>query len=357
MGLFDNTLREGETLFKNEDALDYEFVPKELPFRENQQHRLADCIKPLLQGRNGRNVFVYGPPGIGKTAAARWVLQELEETTNDVYTLYVNCWQKNTTFKILEALCHLLGYRFTQNKHSEELLNIIKNYTLKKPAVFVFDEIDKAEDLDFLYALLNDIYKKSVVLITNYKSWLEEVEDRVKSRLVPEILEFPAYDKAQTKEILKQRTGYAFVPGAWQADAFSLIAEKAGEMQDVRMGLYLLREAGLIAEEQSSRKITIEHAQNAIKKIDEFKKKSTDELDADAQLMLNIVKQNSGSRIGDLFRTYSEKGGQSAYKTFQRKIEKLHQGGYVETEKIMGGKEGTTTIVKYSAKEKKLDEF
>ncbi len=356
MGLFDNALKEGETLFKNEDALDYEFVPKELPFRENQQHALADCIKPLLQDRNGRNAFVYGAPGIGKTAATRWVLKELEETTEDIHTLYINCWQKNTTFKIFVELCNLLGYKFTQNKNTEELLTVIKNHTLKKPAVFVFDEVDKAEDLDFLYALLNDIYKKSIVLITNYKSWLDEVEDRIKSRLVPEVLEFAAYDAQQTKDILKRRTGYAFAPGVWQADAFSMIADKAGDMRDLRMGLYLLREAGLAAEEQGSKKITMEHAQKAVTKLSEFVKKDANDLDGDTQLVLGIVQEQSGAKIGDLFKAYTEKGGQGAYKTFQRKIEKLHKGGFVETEKITGGKDGTTTLVK-SAKDKKLDEF
>lgn len=357
MGFFDKELREGESLFKNEDALDYAFVPPVVPFRENQQHALAACIKPLIQGRNGRNVFVYGAPGIGKTSATKWVLKELEENTDDIHTLYINCWQKNTTFKIFVDLCHQLGYSFTQNKNTEELLELIKNRTLKKPAVFVFDEIDKAEDMDFLYSLLNDIYKKSIVLITNYKSWLDEVEERVKSRLVPEILEFGAYDSTQTKEILKNRVGYAFVPGVWQADAFTLITEKAGEMRDVRMGLYLLREAGLAAEDQASRKITLEHAQSAIGKLSEFMKKDADELDDDTQLVLGIVKDQSGAKIGDLFKTYTDKGGQGAYKTFQRKIERLHKGGFVETEKITGGKDGTTTLVKFAVKDKKLDEF
>lgn len=356
MGLFDSALREGESIFKNEDALDYEYIPKELPFRENQQHALASCIKPLLQDRNGRNVFIYGAPGIGKTSATRWVLKDLEENTDDVHTLYVNCWQKNTTFKIFEALCHLLGYKFTQNKHSEELLGVIKQHTLKKPAVFVFDEIDKAEDLDFLYALLNDIYKKSIVLITNYKSWLDEVEDRIKSRLVPEILEFASYDGQQTKEILKKRMSYAFVAGAWQADAFSLIADKSGDMRDVRMGLYLLREAGLAAEDTGSRKITLDHAQKAVEKITEFTRKEH-KLDDDTQLVLSIVKDNSGARIGDLFKNYTNKGGQSAYKTFQRKIDKLSKSGLVDTQKITGGKEGTTTLVTFAVKDKKLNEF
>ena len=357
MGLFDGVLKDGETLFKNEDALDYEYIPKELPFRENQQHALAACIKPLLQDRNGRNVFVYGAPGIGKTSATKWVLKNLEESTDDIHTLYINCWQKNTTYKIFVEICSLLGYKFTQNKNTEELLSVIKQNTIKKPAVFVFDEIDKAEDFDFLYALLNDIYKKSIVLITNYKSWLEQVEERIKSRLVPEVLEFGAYDAQQTKDILKRRTSYAFVPGVWQADAFSLIADKAGEMCDVRKGLHLLREAGLAAEDAGSKKIIAEYAQKAIGKLSEFMRKDATQLDDDTQLTLKIVKAQSGAKIGELFKIYSEKGGQGAYKTFQRKIDKLSKSGFIETEKITGGKEGTTTLVKFSVKDKKLDEF
>ena len=38
--------------------------------------------------------------------------------------------------------------------------------------VFVFDEVDKLEDLDFLYTILEEIYKKTVLLITNYKEWI-----------------------------------------------------------------------------------------------------------------------------------------------------------------------------------------
>ncbi|MDO8661178.1 MAG: hypothetical protein Q7K43_04770, partial [Candidatus Woesearchaeota archaeon] len=74
MGLFDNVLAAGESIFKNEEALEPDFVPKLLPYRDQQQHALASCIKPLLQDRNGRNAFVFGAPGIGKTAAVKWVL-------------------------------------------------------------------------------------------------------------------------------------------------------------------------------------------------------------------------------------------------------------------------------------------
>jgi cell division control protein 6 len=79
MSLFKDVLGAGESLFKNEESLDPEWVPKLLPHREMQQKAVANALKPLLQDRNGRNVFIFGAPGIGKTAATRVVLRDLEE--------------------------------------------------------------------------------------------------------------------------------------------------------------------------------------------------------------------------------------------------------------------------------------
>ena len=353
MTFFDN-LGDWESIFKNEDALDLDWVPKLMPFREQQQFHIANCINPLLQGRNGRNLFIYGAPGVGKTSATRWVLRDLEETSENIYIIYLNCWQKNTSYKIIVEICYQLGYRFTQNKNTEELFDIIKNMVNKKAAVFVFDEIDKIEDFDFLYSILNDIYKKSVLLVTNYKSFLDELEERIKSRLIPEIVEFQEYNNQETRDILKQRCDFAFHENIWDDEAFNLIVQKSAELKDIRSGLFLLREAGLAAEELSSRKIKTEHADKAIQKVKDFTIKNPDELEDDTKLILDIVKNNTGQRIGDLFKVYKEKGGIGIYKTFQRRIEKLEKAKFITTNRIIGGKEGNTTIINY---EKKLTEF
>ncbi len=353
MGLFEGMLGAGESLFKNEDALDTEFVPKLLPYRENQQKHIATCIKPLLQERNGRNLFIYGAPGVGKTAAMRWVFRDLEDTTETVVPIYINCWQKNTTYKIIVEICEQLGYRFTQNKNTEELFKVLQGILATKSIVFAFDEIDKTEDFDFLYSILNDIYKRSVFLITNYKEWLDQLEDRIKSRLLPEAIEFAQYNRNETAEILKHRISYAFVPGVWDNKAFEMVVDKAAELKDIRAGLYLLREAGRAAEDNSSKKILPEHAQKAIEKLSDFKIKNSAELEDDSRLVLSVVKENTGQKIGDLYNIYKEKGGMGSYKTFQRRIDKLNEGGFITANKICG-KEGNTTIVSYT---KKLTEF
>lgn len=349
-------LKDGDTLFRDSVALDYDYVPKLVPFREKQQKYVASCIQPLFQQRNGRNVLVHGPPGIGKTVAIKHVLRELEEKTDDILPIYINCWEKNTSFKIFMAICDELDYKFTHNKKTEELFTVIENILNKKAAVFIFDEIDKIEDHDFLYLILERIYRKSIILISNYKEWIVDLDERIKSRLVPEMLEFQKYNEQELKGILKGRLEYAFVSGAFLDDAFEEAVKKATETEDVRSGLYILKESGNIAEEKSSKKITIEHVKLAIQKLDEFSIKKKDGLSADEKLILRIIKQNSGKKIGELFNFYQKNGGLGVYKTFQRKIKALEKAKFLSVKKVTGGNEGSTTLIS-TKQTKKLSDF
>lgn len=345
MGVFDKILKNNESVFADDVALDYDYVPKLMPYREKEQFKIASAIKPLFAERNGKNVFVVGKPGIGKTLAIKHILNELEEETDEIIPIYVNCWQKNTSYKVLLEICDILGYKFTQNKKTEELFTIIKDIVNKKSAVFVFDEVDKSEEIDVLYTLIEQVYRKTLIMITNYKSWLEGLDIRVQSRLTPELIEFNPYNAEETKGILKNRMKYAFQPDVWDEDAFELVINKSTDLADVRSGLYIMREAGNAAEDRVSKKIEIQDVKVAIKKLDDFKIKKETDLDEETLKIYNIIKTNPDQRIGELFKVYEESGGEMTYKTFQRKVEKLDKGQYIDKEKISGGKEGKTTII------------
>jgi len=353
MGMYDDLLKHDESLFKNEYALDYAFLPKQIPFREVQQKFLATCIRPLLVDHNGRNVLVHGPPGVGKTAALRHLIKELDESdqfADKLHLIYVNCWHKNTTYKVVLELCEAVGYAFTQNKNTEDLFKIVTQIINKKSAIFIFDEIDKAEDTDFLYILSELIYKKSIFLVTNYKSWILDLDDRIRSRLLLEQMEFTQYTQEEMYGILKERIVYAFQTDCVDEDALQLISAKASESKDIRIGLFMLRESGLIAEEKSSRRIKLEHALKATDKLSQFSVKNTDELDDESKAILILIRESSGMKIGDLFKTYEKQGGRVSYKTFQRKIAKLDEGKFISLERQFSG--GNTTIVN-----KKLTEY
>lgn len=356
MGLFNNMLKDSESLFLDTVALDYDFIPKLIPYREKEQHIIANSIKPLFQKRNARNLMLYGLPGVGKTVATKHVLKELEDETDEIIPIYINCWTHNSSYKIISQICDLLGYKFIQNKKTNELFNIIKDKVNKVGVVFCFDEIDKLDDFDFLYFILENIYRSCIILISNYKSYLNNLDSRLKSRLTGEFLEFKSYDEKQTVEILRNRLKYAFVDNVWEDSAFNLIAEKTWLMQDIRSGLYLLRESGNFAEEMSSRKITIDHVKSAVKKLDEFSIKNKKDLVDNTKFILDIVKESPNTRIGSLYKIYEDKGGDLSYKSFTRHIDKLEKGNFIKVDKQQGYG-GATKIISFKEKEKKLSEF
>jgi cell division control protein 6 len=356
MGLFNDMLNSEQSLFKNTVALDYDYIPKLVPYRESEQRIMANCIKPLFMESNGRNLLIYGPPGVGKTVACRHVANELEEETDDIIPIYINCWQKNSSYKILTEICDVIGYKFTHNKKTDELFEVIKKILNKKSAVFIFDEADKVEDTDFLYFILEEIYKKTIILITNYKDLVLDFDDRIKSRLMAQLMEFRAYNEIETKGILKERLQFAFYEDVWDFEAFDLVAKKATQIKDIRTGLYLMKEAGHAAEDESSKKISLNHVQIALKKLDEFTIKKKEVLADDNQMILEIIRSNSGKKIGDLFTIYQQKGGKGVYKTFQRRIKYLSDNKFISVEKTQGGSEGNTSLITFSGN-KTLDEF
>ena len=77
MSIFKKYLEGSESIFKNETALDPNFSPPgKIEFREAQNEYIASCIKPLFQRRNGKNLIISGPPGIGKTLACLKIKEE-----------------------------------------------------------------------------------------------------------------------------------------------------------------------------------------------------------------------------------------------------------------------------------------
>ena len=342
-----------ETIFLNDVALDFNFIPPILLHRTNQQSYIGNSIKLLEQGRNGRNLFIFGSPGIGKTLATKYVLRQVEENSNEILPLYINCWKHNTTHKILLEICGLINYKFTADKPTNELMNDIKPLLNKHPVVICLDEIDKIESDDVLYFILEDLYKKTLILITNEKSWLNDLDKRIHSRLYADLLEFKDYNYEETLDILKKRSEYAFYPNVIDKDGLELISKKAFELKDIRSGVYLLKESADLAEARSSKKISLDDVNNAIKKLQEFKIRDSSDISKERNELLEIVKSNSGKASSEIFKLYNK---DISYRTFRRKLEDLANSKLISLEEKSIGAKGKVTYV-YFGISKKLDEF
>lgn len=336
MSLFDNMLKDSESLFLDSIALDYDYQPKLVPYRESHQKFIASCIAPLFQDRNGKNLFIFGPPGIGKTVSTKHVLNELQEKTDDIIPLYINCWKKDTPHKIVLEICERLNYKFVHNKNTSELLKEISRILSKESAVLVLDEADKLLDKSIIYTLAEGKYNKSIILITNDKDYLASLDQRVSSRLVPSALEFQPYTKEQTFGILKQRMEYAFVPNVFKKEAFEMVAQRTYNLKDIRTGLFLLKESAEIAESQSSKIITEQHAIQALENIKGIKIKNSAELEDESRELYHLIQKNSGKTAKDLYELYKI-GRNKSYRTLLRKIKILKEKNWISIKEITTG--------------------
>ena len=78
----------------------------------------------------------------------------------------------------------------------------------------------------------------------------------------------------------------------------------------MRFGIYLLKETGMIAENESSKVILEEHALKAIEKLKDVK--IEDPKDEKKRSVLNLIKENSGKTCFDLFSMYRQLGGKNS---------------------------------------------
>lgn len=329
MAVFNQSfLQHDETIFKDELVLDYEYLPHILKFRENQQQHIATIIKPLFAGRMGSNLLITGKPGIGKTAACKHVLREMEQHSERIIGIYVNCWKQDTAFKVIVDICQQLGYKWVQNKKTNELMDEIAKILNKKGVVIILDEVDKLKEEQIIYQLVEDISKKCIIMITNEKDFLALLDQRTRSRLIPEIVEFLPYKYNEIETILEERKKFAFYEGVLKKEIFEPIVEKSYEEEDIRTGLFLLKEAGNAAEQRSSKTISMEDVQKAIGKVSSFQR-SKAALDDEEKELLKIIKEHSGETSTKIYGLYNEMYDKSD-RTFRRKLSTLKENKLVE---------------------------
>ncbi len=79
-----NILLFDETIFKNIDAFNPDYVPENYLHRESQMEALAICLRPALMGGRPINTVVLGSPATGKTTAINKIFNIVEMTSDKI---------------------------------------------------------------------------------------------------------------------------------------------------------------------------------------------------------------------------------------------------------------------------------
>ena len=64
-------------IFKDKSVLQSNYIPEEIPHREEQIKQVASILAPVLRGEKTSNLFLYGKTGTGKTLSISYVNDEL----------------------------------------------------------------------------------------------------------------------------------------------------------------------------------------------------------------------------------------------------------------------------------------
>lgn len=353
-------------LFKNESVLYPEFLPERLPFRESQIDELVYALKPLSEGRKPGNVFVFGKTGTGKTATVKYVLKDLQEYSDRVKALYLNCFEKNSRHSALVELANFLGNAVPERGISTaevfaDLVEALKESSFTPLVVLdEFDQLLANDGEELLYDLLRTIEQGlkpiPIVIISNNQELLARLEPRVKSSLQALQLCFEPYTPVQLKEILKQRVEYAFRPGVLEKDVIGVAAAHAAKLGgDARIALESLLKAGRIAEKENSSKVGLKHLRQAFESIDSsIGRKKIPLLSKDEQALLAIIAgKEKGVDSGTLFSAFEKAGGKVSSRRFREIISGLEMQKVITAKTAVKGK-GKTRMIKLAVKKETL---
>ena len=108
-----NEMLSESKIFSNREVLSPHFVPRRLISRAKEINGIERALAPSLKGERGRNLFVYGKQGTGKTSCAKYVLDEVKGIPNTKAKIsYINCKIYNSRYRVLNKIVsdHLPTY-------------------------------------------------------------------------------------------------------------------------------------------------------------------------------------------------------------------------------------------------------
>lgn len=273
-------------IIRNRELLEVGSVPDEdrIVGRDTEIETLVSNLRPIIVNDSPTPTLVFGKTGTGKSLTARHVSMTAKEVADNqgitVANAYVDCSQHTTETQAARATAREL------NKAADEPRNVPltglsagQYYTIVwelleehfDAAIITLDEIDRIkpdqdgnrDNILMQLSRANEAGKTDsnigVIAISNKIDYAEELNQRVKSSFGNEELQFPPYDANQLRNIMKARKD-AFYDDVLETDVIPKAAALAArEHGDARKAIRILKNAGLIAEEQQDTTVRVEH--------------------------------------------------------------------------------------------------
>ncbi|MDG6928956.1 MAG: AAA family ATPase [Nitrososphaerota archaeon] len=276
-------------IFGDRDKLLPSFVPRELPYREEQAAELLRYFSNALEDPDGSSIKFYqiiGPVGSGKTVTVLRFGQLLESAARrkgvDVRHVYVNPRQHGSTrLMLFRYIAQKVGPSiFSASYAVEELILELLRYLNreKKHLILTFDEMDfflaqSKEQLVYNLTRLNEALPGEhcgvlgVIFTARSRAYMKKLDQAELSSLGAYHVEFSGYSAEQVHAILEKRCYEAFSPGAVDGRTLRYIADVTASPPaggDIRFALSVLYNAGMLAENRGTDRLSVEHVREVL---------------------------------------------------------------------------------------------
>jgi len=329
-----------ETVFRDEHVFEIDYVPETFEHRETQLESLKYALRPAVRGSRPLNTMVRGPPGTGKTTAVQKLFGELGAQSG-VQTVRVNCQVDSTRYAVFSRIFeHIFEYEPPSSGISfKKLFGQITDRLVEEEQVLAvaLDDVNylfyENEVSDTLYSLLraheaHTGAKIGVVVVSSDLSLdvIDELDDRVQSVFRPEEVYFPVYGVGEIVDILRERVRRGFHEGVVGTAELDRVAELTAESGDLRVGIDLLRRAGLHAEMRASRTVTNEDVEAAYEKSKYVHlSRSLQGLSDRERELVRVIAEHDGSQAGEVYEAFHDETdlGYTRYSEIVNKLDRL----------------------------------
>ncbi|MFQ3284759.1 ORC1-type DNA replication protein [Natronomonas sp.] len=343
----DDMLSWDESVFRDEHVLELDYVPEAFLHRDEQMETLKYALRPAVRGSRPLNVMARGPPGTGKTTAVQKLFGELGNA-GGIKVVRVNCQVDSTRYAVFSRLFEgLFEYEPPASGISfKKLFGQITDRLVEEDEVLVvaLDDVNylfyDGEASDTLYSLLraheaHSGAKIGVIVVSSDLDLdvIEELDTRVQSVFRPEEVYFSAYGEREIVEILAERVDRGFRDGAVDTRVLDRVAGYTADSGgDLRVGIDLLRRAGLNAEMRGSTAVDVEDVDSAYETAKYVHlSRHLRGLSESESALVRVLADHDGEQAGDVYEAFSDVTG-LGYTRYSEIVNKLEQLGLIETE-------------------------